>query len=249
MPKKSIRPVIIEAHHHALPYWAELRNSLPEPPRLISFDHHTDTSKPFRNCLRRHTDLSEEEQEELRNEWLAEINYAEPKTVASALERLSNDEHIVTAIQTKILSAAHVVAHNAYTTSEAIYRQHRISCYAVDQKEQSHQLTRSECDQVLSSEFINGALAHWENLLAACGETTLLQKPYILDIDLDYINTHAALNPSCANTLQQLAENAHLITIATEPDFVKSCALDSDLNSESILHHLLNLLAPIYSLK
>jgi hypothetical protein len=163
-------------------------------------------------------------------------------SISRAIARLNNDEHIVTALNSNILSTAMVIAHKAYDTNIEIYSQHNIICYGVDRKNPSQGLQKNDCDQVLESHFLKGGLKHFEEILKSAGQAPIAKIPYILDIDLDYFNTYAAINPKNQKTFLELAHNATAITIAREPDYVNTCALEQGLSSDRILSSLLALL-------
>jgi hypothetical protein len=224
------RTVVVQAHHRALFAWSQYRARLPLAPRLITLDHHTDTSRPFRTLLRE--SHAETDHDRLRAGWLGEIDFRQPSTVVSAIDRLSNDEHIVTAIETDIISDAFVVAHNARD----------IMCRTVSKALKSYDVSREDCDKVIESRFLDELLASFSQALSTAGASALLDGSYILDIDLDYFNTFASVAPKDASALRALAKGAGLITIATEPEHVKVCALDEDLSSDFLLTRLLALL-------
>jgi hypothetical protein len=237
---KSETAVVVQAHHHALLAWSQYRASLPRAPRLITLDHHTDTSRPFRNRL--NAAHAVDAHDRLRAAWLGEINFRKPETIVAAVERLGNDEHIVTAIAADIISSAFVVAHNARDTDLKTYHEHKIMCRTVSANTQSYDASREDCDKVIASRFLDNMLTSFSQALADAGEPALQDGPYILDIDLDYFNTFASVAPEDARALQALARGAGLITIATEPEHVKACALDPDLTSDFLQHRLMALL-------
>jgi hypothetical protein len=230
--------VIVESHHKVLSAWAEYRRTLKSPPRLLTLDHHTDTSKPFRDYLKT---APAEHVEGLRSQHLKSIDFNLPTSIESAMEKLSNDEHVVTAIQTGILSSALVIAHNAYDTNLQIYEEHKIICRSISRN--GGKVTRTDCDRVLESEFLDDRLQSFNLLLKKALEPELEKAPYIFDIDLDYLNTLNSIRPQDASTLQSLVKNAGLVTIATEPVHVKNCALDLTLSSELLLSGLLELIS------
>lgn len=192
-------------------------------PRLVTLDHHTDTSAPFRAYLKQHP-------QERAADLLAALRFADDASVATALTKLAHDEHVVTALRTDVLSSACVLAQNAMNTDAACLAQHRIIC---------HEVRDDQWDRVLESDVLDEAIARFDALL---GEP-LLDSAYILDIDLDYFKTFAAITPKDATTFRRLAQGARLITVATEPDFVRRCAVDAGLNSDLLLAGLRRVLA------
>ncbi|MDX2023326.1 MAG: UPF0489 family protein [Deltaproteobacteria bacterium] len=232
--------VVVEAHHEALLAWSQYRSTLGRAPRLITLDHHTDTSRPFRNHLRDAYPAAEHDR--LRAKWLSEIDHRQPASVTTAIDRLGNDEHIVAAIACDIIAAAFVVAHNAKDTDQRTYHDHKIMCRAVSKNLHSYDVSREDCDKVLESDFLDAVIASFSSALTECSEVPLLDEPYIFDIDLDYFNTFASVAPRDATSLRRVAGGAGLITIATEPAHVRACALDPSLQSDFLLGKLLALL-------
>ena len=218
---------IVDSHHKVLTAWAEYRKTLDSAPRLITLDHHTDTSPPFRNFIK--NNFRPEEFNEKQTELLNQVDFENKNTVFKAVEKLSNDEHIVTAIKADIVSSAFVVAHNAANTDLRTYSEHKIACKNINNS-----------DSVLETEVLNEAFKSFEGVLTEACEPALFKNSYILDIDLDYFNTFKAVAPNDSSLFESVLKNAGLITIATEPEYVKNCALDSGLTSEYLLEKLLS---------
>jgi hypothetical protein len=239
--------VIVDRHNKVLPAWAEFRARLSEAPRLITLDYHTDTSKPFRNYLKYVCRTPDDRADKVRKAMISEVDFSRLDSVRRAVGKLGNDEHIVTAIEADIISSAFVIAHNAMTTDLATYRDHRIMCYSVDRTQRSRRVAREDCDRVLESPFLNEVIASFNALLLCASEPVLGDRPYILDIDLDYFTTWQSVVPHDASAIRELIRHAGLITIATEPDYVKTCALDRDLSSEALLSKLSTLLPDLKS--
>ncbi len=233
---------IVDRHHLVLTAWSHLRRTLAEAPRLISLDHHTDTSPSFRNHLNGLGSLPAIQKEELREKLVRALDFRNSESIFSGIKKLNNDEHIVAAIQSDIISSAFVVAHKAANTDVQTYHAHRIACWSVDSTACASDVSREDCDRVLTSEFLTSAISRFDQILAQVGESPLLATPYILDIDLDYFNTAKGLSPLDSNVFRSLWHNASLVTIATEPDYVDHCALDPDLDSAWILEKLQNLI-------
>lgn len=229
--------VIVDKHSLVLEAWASYRATLESAPRLLSLDHHTDTSRPFRRWLNAADPVRAEAQ---RSQWLAEIDFRDQGTVRDAISRLDNDEHILTAIKSDIISMAGIIAHNARDTELATFIEHRIACYSLGRS--AREATREECDRAMESGFLTEALRALDSILLEANEIPTTAGPYIFDIDLDYLNTRKSLEPLDSSRFTALAQGAGLITIATEPDYVRHCAMDPGLSAEEILQAVLVLI-------
>lgn len=228
--------VIVEHHHQVLTSWAKYRRTLATAPRLITLDHHTDTSLPFRHYLNKN--VPSDQHMERRQQLLEQINFNNETSVSAVIEQLSHDEHILTAIKTDIISSAFVIAQNARDTDVAVYREHRVCCFSVGRNPQQRQATIEECDRVLESSFLGSALEYFQKIAAQANEN-FLSNQYILDIDLDYLNTIKSVKPTDSNVFTQLIQGAGLITIATEKNHVALCSREPGLTSEALLESLL----------
>ena len=215
----------VDSHQYALLAWAKYRQNLNVAPRLITLDHHTDTSSPFRRFIKKN--YNTKEFLNVQSQLLESIDFMNLNSVAEAIEKLNNDEHIVTAIKTGVISSAFVLAHNAANTDFEIYKEHKIACR-----------TALDHNLVLESSLLDETVCEFNKILKENSEEALLTEPYILDIDLDYFNTFKSIDPDDSKTFNNLIRNAGLITIATEPIYVKSCALDEGLTSDFLLKTL-----------
>jgi len=223
---------IVEAHHKVLTAWAEYRAQLACAPKLITLDHHTDTSPAFRSYLRAQ-DGAGQDLEALRRGLLGRMDFTNPRTIEEALHKLGNDEHIIAALKTDIISSAYVIAHKAMDTDLATFREHKIMCRGVSVQ---------QSDQVLESDFLSAMKDGFNEQLELAHESQLLDGPYILDIDLDYLNSYQSVRPKDATTLKAWVRGAGLVTIATEPEYVRHCSIDKDLTSKYLLSSLLELI-------
>lgn len=224
--------ILVRDHHSVLEYWAYERKKHSRPLRLITLDHHTDTSAPFRQYLKtKPSSESLETQETL----LQKMNYKEQNTIREAISYLAHDEHIVTALKSNILSTAFVIAHNAQDTGLQTLREHQIVCYSVGR---SQKVSNEEYDNVLETLFLQKAWDYFNHILKQDNQKPLSDDPYILDIDLDYFNTRKSFQPTDSVFFKQLLKKAALVTIATEPDYIKKCAIDPHLKLESILEEV-----------
>lgn len=235
---------VVQSHHQVLSIWAEYRRRREQAPILITLDHHTDTSLPFRNYLKQKYPNDKNQQESERQKLLQQLSYSDADSVSAAQSLLSHDEHILTALGSNILSAAFVVAQNAMDTDIKIYREHKVCCYSVARS--GAQASSSECDRVLESDFLQTALAHFNSIRQQNDESELLSQDYIFDIDLDYLNTRRAVTPEDPAVYRQLLTNAGLITVAAEPEHVLLCSREAGLNSDILLESLKKLHASSY---
>lgn len=233
---------IVDSHNKVFQHWAELRNGLAAAPRLITLDHHTDTSRAFRRKIRQivaeeNLQITASLFEDHQQVFLKAVDFTDMSTVLEAQKNLNNDEHIVAAIQTDIISSACVIAHNAQDTDLATYLQHKIICASVPDIPHDSEVSKPkpDCDIVLESGFLESCIHKFNLVLQEARETLLLDSPYIFDIDLDYLNTLKSVEPNCDLYLKELVTGASLVTIATEPEYVKACAVDEGLTSEWLL--------------
>ena len=238
--------IVVEHHHEVLPHWAAFRRTLQSAPRLLTLDHHTDTSRPFRRHLRRQAraqghPLSAEMEQKLSNQLVSQLDFTDPRTIETAMETLGNDEHVVAAIGADIIRSAFVIAHNAADTEEDIYLEHKIICRGVD--EYYHQgRTRPQPNNVLETDFLSKRLQDFDDLLRILDEPLLQEAPFILDIDLDYFNTLRAVRPDASEVIRTLAKEAALVTVATEPSYVTHCAVEPGVTWTKLLSELRALL-------
>ena len=234
--------IVVEHHHEVLPYWAKFRRTQPFAPRLLTLDHHTDTSRPFRRHLRRlaraqNQSLSVEIEQERSQKLLSQLDYSSDQSMDFAMEMLSNDEHVMTAIGADIIRSACVIAHNAADTNEDVYLEHKVICRGVDEYLRNGR-KRPLPDNVLEADFLAKRLHDFDEILKKLGEPLLREAPFILDIDLDYFNTLRAVRPDTPELIRTLAEEAALITVATEPEYVTHCAQELGLTWTQLLADL-----------
>ena len=238
--------IVVEHHHEVLPHWAAFRRTQHSAPRLLTLDHHTDTSRPFRRYLRRQArgqgqHLSDTMERELSRQLVSQLDYTTPRTIESAMKTLGNDEHIVAAIGADIIRSAFVIAHNAADTAQDIYLEHKIICRGVDEYHHEGRI-RPQPNNVLETDFLSKRLQDFDDILRKLDEPVLRYSPFILDIDLDYFNTLRAVRPDAPELIRSLAKEAALLTVATEPTFVTHCAVELGLTWTKLLTGLKTLL-------
>ena len=234
--------IVVEHHHEVLPHWAKFRCTQPYAPRLLTLDHHTDTSRPFRRYLRRQARaqnkrLSVEMEQEQSQQLLAQLDYLDDHSIEVAMEMLSNDEHVMTAIGADIIRSAFVIAHNAADTAEEVYLEHKVICRGVDEHMRNGRV-RPQPDNVLEADFLAKRLHDFDHILKALDEPLLREMPFILDIDLDYFNTLRAVRPDTPELIRTLAEESALVTVATEPEYVTHCAMEPGVTWTQLLADL-----------
>lgn len=232
--QRQTQLVVVEKHHHVLMAWAELRRKQSVPPRVLTLDHHTDTSPPFRTYLKASYSNEPDRWDSLRQQWIASLDFNNPRSVEAALSKLSNDEHLVCAIQSGLISSALVVSQNAYDTDLTTYHNHSIICRGVDRVRDAR--------RVLETELLESKVKSMDEILCSVGEQSLDRGTYILDIDLDYFTCLSALAPSDSSYFQRLVSRAALITIATEPEYVSMGSIERGLTAGQVLERLLCLM-------
>jgi hypothetical protein len=234
--------IVVEHHHEVLPHWAACRRAQPSAPRLLTLDHHTDTSRPFRRHLRRQARAQgcrrdDATELQLSRQLVAQLDYRDPRTIDAAMETLGNDEHVVAAIGADIIRSAFVIAHNAADTAQDIYLEHKIICRGVDECRRGGRVWPRP-DNVLETDFLARRLQAFDAILAALDEPLLRDAPFILDIDLDYFNTLRSVRPQAPELIRALAREAVLVTVATEPEFVTHCAVEPGVTWTRLLTDL-----------
>ncbi len=109
---------------------------------------------------------------------------------------------------------------------------------------------RENRDAALVSEFLAERLALVDEICESTGLPKLFDKPFILDIDLDYFNTKCSVEPADSTVFNELVRRAGLITIAREPGCVRSCQLPGEqLNAMQLETDLLRLIGNAMSTK
>lgn len=232
---------IVENHHEVIIPWAEYASNNETAPVLLTFDHHMDTRSAF---YRHSCKIGGQAWRNVRDKLIADSNVNESTTIAAALEKLCNDEHIDFALQTGMISDAAVLS----LMSAGICRDYANSrIYYIDPcctgkcNKSSHD---DEClievyDRVIEDEELSFKLNHINRFIPGFFISDRINKKFILDIDLDSFHTKKAINPKDMSVFNYLINNAEIITIATEGYYVELERKDDDINENYLLEKLL----------
>lgn len=235
---------IVEAHHHVLQGWAEVRRNQASAPALLTLDHHTDTHEPFLRHSYWETQhpLKDTTEERLAmvSTLIRAIDWANDDTVEEAIGKLKHDEHIRTAIQADILARAFVVNFKDENHADAAGHVYA-TCSGCDGLGCTKPIHDDDCeqariDQLLESRHLDHELGQLNAMAQEGGEPGVEAAPYILDIDLDYFNSDKAIEPDDPSTFYRLVRGALAITIATEPGCVLELRVPgSNITADSLL--------------
>jgi hypothetical protein len=95
--------------------------------------------------------------------------------------------------------------------------------------------TRRHRDLAIESEYLDAKLDVANEMCRSVDQTSIWERKYILDIDLDYFTTEKSIAPNDARTFHKLIRNAEAITVALEPTYV----LAERINGETITSEFL----------
>jgi hypothetical protein len=232
---------IVENHHEVIIPWSEYASNSETVPVLLTFDHHMDT----RNAFIRHSHkVAGIDWRKVRNQLIANADINKSSSIKGALDRLCNDEHIDFAIETGIISDAVVFS----LLSAGICRDYANSkicyidpCCTSKCNKSSH---NDECqidvyDKVIEGEELIFKLNLINKFIPDFFIGDRITRKFILDIDLDCFHTKKAINPVDMSVFNYLVNNAEIITIATEGDYVELEKKDPDINENYLLEKLL----------
>ena len=204
MREDKIVPVSL--HHQVLIPWADLASQLPEPPRVLSLDFHTDTLSaadrglpmPEPGCFRR------------------------PEAVRSALKTLHHDEHFDWALRTGMISRAVILSISPQTGPLP----HPGLCVLPFSGTPPVQtiLNDPESARGFADDLLSRGLPDSEKELAF----TQGPAPWILDIDCDVFLTEKALEYPEDGLFAGWVRRAALITFSKESDWVKLLRLPGE---------------------
>jgi len=205
---------IVEDHHHVLVPWMDFREKSGKPFVSLTLDHHTDVLPADSRCA---FDLTHD-------------------NLMKSLALLRHDEHLDWAVKSGIIERALIVSHENFTNPANPQLQVICDPDWPDSQEilNSSDKAREMASKVLESEFLTKQLSA-ANIPS---DATL-----VLDIDLDYFLTAAALSPKAPELFLSLVRRSPIITISMEREWVKILRLKGEnISSESILAELLQLI-------
>jgi len=226
---------IVEHHHEVLEAW-----NLNLKYNVITLDTHTDTKICLENYIARKNIAQNKKHDNYHSERDRIIHDFNTGTLSieEIIKMLKNDEHIDFSVMSNIVKDVFVIAYsqsqrneNVYSGPVINYNSQRIIEYS-----KLHDFTYEveHMDYVgirvtALSDILQNAISELKEI-----KPQILEK-YILDIDLDYINTLYAFHEDLT-LLKKLIKGAHCITIAKEPDCVESLR-DSFLSEHSKEKH------------
>ena len=256
---------IFKNHHYALLPWAEIRSQHEVAPLLLSFDYHTDTHMPFLFHSHKAYGTKEEERNILIKSMIKNIDYRNSDSILDAIFNLRNDEHILTAIESDIISVAFIISIEGVSeftrtqegdanilVSEA-FNHLKSKCFVAGIDPIYADYEANDDDDwleilhkvLLEDDFLSDKLMFFEEMSSLHFDNLMPKYPYILDIDLDYFTTREAINPKSHRIFSKLIKNATAITIAKEPDCVQMCRrnkFDDEFDSGYLQSKLIKLI-------
>jgi hypothetical protein len=221
----------------------------------------------FAFCFNNQISTPSIEQEDLRA--LKDIRYLESQTNPSSIEREDPAKELCLLLdlnrnQLPVLSdgerealfhgLGNIVDPEAPRLTYRIPEDGIFEISAVGCEERSHgddchrdDCCRLQADQAIESIMLDRLIQNANSMAQSVNIDSIVQSPYVLDLDLDYFRTVKSLFPDDSVVFYRLIRNAVGITIATEPNYVKLTRLDEDLTSEcalkKIVGHIVKALA------
>lgn len=168
-------------------------------PMVISLDHHTDVVESFAR--------SEQKGNFVATDWRRNLTL------------LHHDEHFHWALMSEVISSAVIVAQENFTAVS--HPGIRVVCDPgwppAEEVFAGTLQAREMAKQSLESDFLRRQLSGIE-----------IPKPYIFDIDLDYILSHSALFSLEGSFLRELVKNAEVVTLSREDEWRKILQIPGD---------------------
>lgn len=192
--------VVFDDHNMALPVWGQWSSRLGQPGTLLTIDTHTDTRCPFCAYFSQNsydTEMSLNHpviKKILKDRHYKRNDFDFEDVYKLACDYVKHDEHIQTAYRFGYISSYNIVC--------------RVNADELKEYERQDYLSGFDAHYYSNSEQI-------KNLK--------INRPLFLDFDLDYFEDHSVINNEFKENISPFVKNACGITIAREPEFVKSC--------------------------
>ena len=182
---------VTDRHQYTLPVWTAYSSDRNTSYTLVSIDFHPDTNPPFWQEItpKMSMDNREDDQgyfQELLENRINCLDRYDIEAIVSCVDRLNNDEHINTAMSLGVLKDYHM-----------------INCMDRHQYETGR--------HYLLEEAYYGLLE--DSMFKSIG-FELPEKPFILDIDLDYFMRLSDFEIEADTIFKALVQGADLITVA-----------------------------------
>ena len=193
------KPVyLVEEHHQVLIPWALERANLPQPPQVLTLDHHTDTLPAFTHYDETHPE-------------------PHPKHYGTAAVR-GLEKNCGTASMMNIFSSGGTLIARRIFPSQTFHA-------TSNRAEIRHDPPPSQKPDVLADYY---AMALEDDFLRTNQEklSRRITRPYILDIDLDYFKGEKSIAPKSFSIFTELIRQSAVITIARERDWVRLLNMD-----------------------
>lgn len=261
---------IFEKHHEALLPWSNLKKAQKEKDLyLFSFDHHTDTHDPFldysynnefdTSLLLRDIDISSELSIKNTIDKLKNDEHIKTAICLGIIEKafiishdnlsdnpISNEENDRLNDREKLIAS--MIDHSLITPCKnRTYPDSDIYIppfYTDGRCEHGNEYDVVVLEDMFLKDKLD-ILARMCPSVINLSNETILQKPYILDIDLDYFHTLVSTQPKNYSIFRNLVLNAEIITIAQEPVCVDICKSDENVTSAKLEKNILELIEKI----
>ncbi|WP_217533030.1 UPF0489 family protein [Vibrio metschnikovii] len=257
---------IFEDHATAYYVWAKLSAAANVKPYLITLDHHTDTLPAFTRAAYDKFSNDWEKVRAYEIQLLNQINISDEQSIIEATDSLRHDEHIDAAIKSGVISHSFSLqlSDSSGTSSNEVKAYMEIDCierlysdvkypeepytYSLPEnkmfivppyKSITDQDLLNNKNSVLEDFYLEKQFRIIDSVMLSLG-TNRKDKPYILDIDLDYFQTVQSVYPTKPNLFYELVRGAEYITIAKESVCVDMLKVDGeDIDSEFLLEKIL----------